>query len=298
MNNMIKQTLLGLTFLVSMAAHADKIDRTLEVKKNGRIDIEIMAGKVLIQGWDKPQIRVVGEAPLNDHNFTFETDGSDTKIEHVGEHGFWNSRRSAGGYADLTVYAPRNSTLRIDSISAEYILKNIEGQVRANTMSGDISLEGGVGTIDLESVSGNVAAEGSSGRLNLASVSGNIRADGNAEQFEAQTVSGNILARIGTSNRVNLESVSGDINLRVDLTNNARLDADTVSGDIEIEFESNSINASFDIETGPGGEVKNRVSNHKAKKEFSFSGSMRFKLGDGDSSVNLETMSGTIKIDR
>jgi DUF4097 and DUF4098 domain-containing protein YvlB len=165
-------------------------------------------------------------------------------------------------------------------------------------MSGDISLEGGVGSIDLESVSGNVTVTGSSGRLNLSSVSGSIRADGDAEQFEAQTVSGNIRARIGTSSRINLESVSGDIDVRVNLSESARLDADTVSGDIEIEFGSAPINASFEIETGPGGDVTNLLSDHKAKQHFSFSGSMRFKLGDGDSSVNLETMSGTITLAR
>jgi len=298
MKNTIKLILLSLTFSVSIVAKAEKIDRTLDVGIDGRVGIEIMDGKITIEGWDKPQVRIVGDVPINKHNFVFENQGSDTKIEHTGEHGFWNSRRGSGGYAELIIYAPRNSSFNIDSTSAEYILKNIQGHVRANTMSGDISLAGGKGSIDLESISGDVIVEGASGRLNLSSVSGSIRADASAEQFEAQTVSGDIRARIGTSNRINLASVSGDIDLRVDLSDDARLDADTVSGDIEIEFDSNDINASFDIETGPGGDVRNLVSDHKAEKKFSFSGSMRFKLGDGDSSVHLETMSGTIKIDR
>lgn len=298
MKNTIKLTLLTLILSVSLAAHADKIDRTIDVETNGRIDIEIMDGKIVVEGWDKPQVRVVGDVPINGNNFKFETRGSDTKIEHTGEHGFWNKRGGGGSYANLTVYAPRNSSFRIDSTSADYVLRDINGQVRADTMSGDISLEGGVGSIDLESVSGNVTVAGSSGRLNLSSVSGSIRADGDAEQFDAQTVSGDISAHIGTSNRINLASVSGDINLRVNLSERARLDADTVSGDIEIEFGSAPINASFEIETGPGGDVTNLLSDHKAKQNFSFSGSMRFKLGDGDSTVNLETMSGTIRLDR
>lgn len=303
MNNPIRITLLSLLFSVPIfsvpiSAHAEKIDDILDVQPDGRINIEIMDGRIMVEGWDKPQVRIVGDLPIDKHNFIFKTKGSNTTIEHTGEHGFWNSLRRSGSYADLTVYAPHNSSLRIDSVSAEYILKNIKGQVRASTMSGNISLEGGVGGIDLESVSGNVIVEGASGRLNLTSISGNIEANGSAEQFDAQTVSGNIHARIGTSNRINLESISGDIDLKVSLSDDARLDADTVSGDIEIEFGSPSINASFDIETGPGGNVNNLVSDHKSENKFSFSGAMRFKLGDGDSSVNLETMSGTIKIDR
>jgi DUF4097 and DUF4098 domain-containing protein YvlB len=298
MKNLIKIALLPLILSVSLAAHADKIDRIIDVEPDGRINIEIMDGRIVIEGWDKPQVRIAGDIPLNGHNFSFETHGSNTKIEHTGEHGFWNKLHSGGSYADVTIYAPNNSSFRIDSTSAEYVLKNIQGQVRANTMSGDISLEGGIGSIDLQSVSGNVSVAGSSGRLNLSSVSGNIRADGDAEQLEAQTVSGDIRARIGTSSRINLESVSGDIDLSVKLSQRARLDADTVSGDIDIEFDSEPINASFEIETGPGGDISNLLSDHKADKSFSFSGSMEFTLGSGDSTVSLETMSGSIKIDQ
>ena len=298
MKNLINLALLPLLLTVSLAAHADKIDRILDVKSHGRVDIEIMDGHVVIEGWDKPQVRIVGEVPINGHNFSFETNGSDTKIEHTGEHGFWNKRHGGGSYADLTIYAPRNSSFRVDSTSAEYNVKNIQGQVRAKTMSGDISLDGGIGNVDLASVSGNVTVTGSYGRLNLSSVSGNVKADGDAEQFEAQTVSGDIRARIGPSNRINLESVSGDIDLRVKLGKRARLDANTVSGDIEVEFDSQPINASFEIETGPGGEVSNLLSNHKSSKSFSFSGSMSFSIGNGNSTVNLETMSGTVEIDQ
>ncbi|MGK0375491.1 MAG: DUF4097 and DUF4098 domain-containing protein YvlB [Arenicella sp.] len=298
MKNLIKLALLPLILSVSLVAQADKIDRIVEVEENGRINIEIMDGIIVIEGWDKPQVRVVGELPLKGHNFSFESNGSNTKIEHTGEHGFWNKRTGGGSYADLTIYAPRNSSFRIDSTSAEYLLKGIQGQVRANTMSGDISLEGGNGSVDLQSVSGNVIVTGSSGRLNLSSVSGNIRADGEAEQFEAQTVSGDIRARIDSSNRINLESVSGDIDVSVKLGQRARLDADTVSGDIEVEFDSGPINASFEIETGPGGSVNNSLSDDKAEKSFSFSGSMRFTLGSGDRTISLETMSGSINIDQ
>lgn len=298
MINTIKITLMALILWLPLAAYAEKIDRTIDVSANGRINIEIMDGKITVEGWDKPQVRIVGEAPTDDHNFKFEARGTTTIIEHAGEHGFWNQRHGGGSYASLTIYAPRNSSFRLDSTSADYVLKNIKGQVRADTMSGNISLEGGVDSIDLESVSGNLRVTGASGRLNLSTVSGTIETDGDADQFEAQTVSGDIRAHIGSSERLNLESVSGNINLKVELSEKARLDADTVSGNIEIELGTAPINASFEIETGPGGDVTNLLSDHKAKDNSSFSGSMQFKLGDGDSSVNLETMSGTIRLDR
>ena len=117
MNNLITTMLLSASLLMSFVASAEKIDRTLEVEAGGRIAIEIMDGQVTIEGWDKPQIRVVGDVSISNDNFTFKTDGSNTIIEHEGEHRFWNSRGS-GSYADITIYAPRTSDFRIDSTSA------------------------------------------------------------------------------------------------------------------------------------------------------------------------------------
>ncbi len=297
MKNLIINIFAGLAIAVSSIAEAEKIDRTLDVEKQGHIDIDVMDGNIIVKGWDKPQVRVVGDVPINDHNFTFNTKGDRTRIEHSGEHGFWNRSRS-GSYAKLTIYAPKSSSFRVDGTSTGFELQDISGQVRVNTMSGDIELDGGTGNVELESVSGDVMVKGASGRLNLSSVSGDIEASGQAQQFDAQTVSGSIRAEIGRSNDIKLESVSGDIEVLLELADNARLLAGTISGDIDINFDSDDINASFDIETGPGGEIENKISNHKTKSNFSFSGSMRFTLGDGDSTVNLETMSGTIEIDK
>lgn len=297
MKNVILILLAGLAITMSNIVQAEKIDRTLDAQEQGRVDIDVMDGSIIIKGWDKPQVRVVGDVPINEHNFTFKTKGDRTKIEHRGEHGFWNRSRS-GSYAKLTIYAPRNSSFRVDGTSTGYELHNIAGQVRVNTMSGDIELDGGTGSVELESVSGDVIVNGASGRLNLSSVSGDIVASGKAQQFDAQTVSGSILAKIGKSNDIKVESISGDIEIQLELAEDARFLAGTVSGDIDVNFDSDAINASFDIETGPGGEIENNISNHKTQSNFSFSGSMRFTLGDGDSTVNLETMSGTIEINQ
>lgn len=297
MKNAIIILFAGLAISVSSIAQAEKIDRTLDVQEQGRVDIDVMDGDIVIKGWDKPQVRVVGDVPINEHNFTFKVNGDRTRIEHSGEHGFWNRNRS-GSHANLTIYAPKNSSFRVDGTSTGFELSNIAGQVRVNTMSGDIELDGGSGNVELESVSGDVVVKDASGRLNLSSVSGDIDAKGKAQQFDAQTVSGSIRAEIGKSNDIKLESVSGDIEILLELAENARLLAGTVSGDIDINFDSDDISASFDIETGPGGEIENKLSNHKTKSNFSFSGSMRFTLGNGDSTVNLETMSGTIEIDK
>ena len=83
MKNVIIILFAGLAIAMSSAAEAEKIDRTLDVQEQGRVDIDVMDGSIIIKGWDKPQVRVVGNVPINEHNFTFKTKGDRTKIEPV-----------------------------------------------------------------------------------------------------------------------------------------------------------------------------------------------------------------------
>jgi DUF4097 and DUF4098 domain-containing protein YvlB len=185
-----------------------------------------------------------------------------------------------------------------EGASSSFAITGVEGKVDASTMSGDLKLDGGSGKIEMESVSGDVTVIDARGKLDLASVSGDIRVKADAERFEANSVSGNIKASIGRSERVRLESVSGDIDLRVDMLESGELDADTVSGDVNIFFLNKDLNATFEIETGPGGDVKNMITSDRGSKFMTFSGSLEFKVGKGNGSVDIETMSGTIRIDQ
>ncbi len=291
MRILITLLLLGLP----LGVYAERIEQSLEADLHGKLDIEIMDGMVELIGWDKPMVQIQGEISGKIDNFVFERKGNTISIELTGKHGYWGHRKD--DKVDITINAPRQSQVRADGHSVSFDFKNLVNSVRANTMSGDIELAGGNGRIDLESVSGDVVVNGASGRLNLSSVSGDIDANASATNFDARSVSGAIEASIGMAERVELETVSGDIDVRLGLADNARLDADTVSGDIDLHLENQKLNASFDIETGPGGDIKNRLSDDDPSSRSIFSGSLEFRLGDGNSTVKLETMSGTIKLD-
>jgi DUF4097 and DUF4098 domain-containing protein YvlB len=286
-----------LVFAVSTSLHAESIDQTLTVDRSGTVNIEVVDGNVTIIAWDKPEVRVVGEVSNPEESFEFKTSGDDTYIEVENEHGYWG-RRNNHGSTSIKVYCPADSSIRAEGASATYSIKGIRGSVEVSTMSGNIDLEGGEGKVELESISGDVVVKNSKGKLNLASVSGDITANALASSFDAESVSGDIRAKVGSAESVELESVSGDIEIIFTMANKGRLDADTVSGDIDIEFENDDINASFDIETGPGGDIRNRISDDKSSNSFSLSGSLDFKVGKGDGSVNIETMSGTVTIDK
>jgi len=298
MRTLILMSALQLLLLaISTSSSAENIDQTLVAEPDGEVRIEVVSGEIEVIGWDKNEIRVTGNAPNDKDQFIFEVDGDDARIEIEGKHGFWNWR-SSNGSTSLKIYCPKNSSVKMEGASTEFEIENILGSVEANSMSGDINLEGGNDNIEIESVSGDVRVDGASGKLNLSSISGDVTVSANAIHFDAQTVSGNIDAKIGLVDLVDLESVSGDITVHFLLASDGRLDADTVSGDIDINFENDEINASFDIETGPGGDIKNRLSDDRRNNKNHFSGSLEIELGDGDASINIETMSGTIKLNK
>jgi len=279
----------------SFGAYAERIEKSIEANPKGELDIEVMDGLVKFIGWDKPEIRINGEISGENSEFLVDRDGDTVRIELLGKHGYWGHRRDRR--VNLTINLPRENEVNASGHSVNFGFKNLVSSIRASTMSGDIALEGGNGKVDLESVSGDVVVNGASGKLHLSSVSGDIDANATAKHFDAKSVSGDIEANIGMSERIELETVSGDIDIRLGLADDARLDADTVSGDIEVQFENEELNASFDIETGPGGDIRNLLSDEESTRSSVFSGSLEFELGQGDGTVRLETMSGTIKLD-
>lgn len=284
-----------LLFCVPTLAWAEEIDQTLSVDEGGYVVIDIVSGGVRVIGWEKPEVRVRGELYGDKGDFIFEHVDNLTRIEFEPKNSFWNS---SNGKAMLEVHVPQNSSIKAEGASTSFEINKVLGTVEVGSMSGDITLYGGTGVIELEAVSGDVTVGDATGQLNLSSVSGDIKVGAQANYFEAQTVSGDIDANIGAAETVELESVSGDIEIRLLLADSARLDAGTVSGDVEIRFENDDINARFDIETGPGGNLANNLSDDRLDDRSRFSGSVDFKLGEGRASVEVETMSGTIELER
>lgn len=283
-------------FLLSLPAVADNFDQTLKVSKPGVITVDVHTGEVEVIGWNKSEVRVVGDLPKRGEGFEFVTKGNDVRIETSGDSGFWG-RKYNNGNTDFKIYCPIGSSIRAEGTSTSFSIKGISGSVDVTSLSGNIDLQGGSGKVDLESVSGDVSVKDAKGKFNLSSVSGDVVADVLATIFDAQTVSGNIDAEVGTSERIDLESVSGDIDITFAFGDHARLEANTVSGDVDLMFTNNDINATFDIETGPGGDIRNRLSEHKSINSFSMSGSLQFKLGSGEGSINIDTMSGSVRLE-
>lgn len=285
---------LATLLLLSLDSIAGEVDKTLAWAPGGEIKVNITAGEIKFHGWDKDEIKLTGDFSGDDNRLTFKKSGKNIKLELKDQdRGWWGN--NSGGTVDFTVFAPFESDLDIDGTSLRIEVQDLHGSVEANSISGSVKMSGQSERVNVETVSGHIHIKDASGKMRLRTVSGSIDADVDADTFDAKTVSGDIEGKIGRSEHASFLSVSGDVDIELSLAKDGRIEGQTVSGDLEINFDD-TINADFELNTGPGGDISNRVSRDKPDDDNRWGQVLKFTLGDGDGTVELETMSGTIKV--
>jgi hypothetical protein len=136
--------------------------------------------------------------------------------------------------------------LRVQSASGDVRAATIDGEARLQTVSGDVRLGTVTGPVSATLVSGDFALEEAHTNLSVKTVSGDQRIGAIREgEIKIQSVSGDVRIgiRSGTRLQIDANSVSGDVSSELDVKDapsttpsgsEARLQAKTVSGDIEI----------------------------------------------------------------
>jgi DUF4097 and DUF4098 domain-containing protein YvlB len=122
----------------------------------------------------------------------------------------------------------------------------VEGEARLQTVSGDVRLGTVTGPVSTTLVSGDFAIEDAHTDLSAKTVSGDQRIGAIREgQIKLQSVSGDVRVgvRPGTRLHIDANSTSGDVSSDLEVKDSlstapsgpeARLQAKTVSGDVEI----------------------------------------------------------------
>ncbi len=136
--------------------------------------------------------------------------------------------------------------LRVQSASGDVRGATIDGDARLQTVSGDVRLGTVTGPVSATLVSGDFAIDDAHADLTSKTVSGDQRIGAVRKgQIKLQSVSGDVRVgvRPGTRLHIDANSVSGDVSSELDVKDKpseetggseARLQAKTVSGDVEI----------------------------------------------------------------
>ncbi|MGQ4275493.1 DUF4097 family beta strand repeat-containing protein [Pseudidiomarina sp. E22-M8] len=302
---------LGLSFASTNAlAKQETVDKQIEVPANVVVSIDNMRGKVTIVGTDNNYAKVKGKLDEYATGFTFELDGDNLTIRvEMPDRGTF----SGNDATELNVRLPHTAELHVNGVSSDFDVSGFESGIRLNTVSGDIAATNLAGDIKLSTVSGDVNSKGLGGDISLKSVSGDITdRDGSANSasyastsgdveartsatdISAESVSGDVGLNLQNVSRLILKSVSGDVRAQLSLAENGRVEANSVSGNVELIF-TGAVNAKLDADVSGGGDIVNQLNDTKVREsEWGIGASLSTKLGSGAGNIELTTMSGDI----
>jgi DUF4097 and DUF4098 domain-containing protein YvlB len=166
--------------------------------------------------------------------------------------------------------------LKVETTSGEVRLNDVAGKLEVGTISGDVRLEDGqVNGASVTTTSGEIELDGVSGAIDLDTVSADISvSEARDGQLTIGTTSGDILydGGLAPGGSNDITAISGDVKLRLPDDSDFRLDASTISGEIDSDFELS------------GGETGRR--------------SLTGTAGDGGATLNIGTTSGEITIEQ
>ena len=164
-------------------------------------------------------------------------------------------------------------------------------------MSGDVRTEASGEDIECRTVSGDVHITGSGkkGLVSITTVSGDATATQVAGELNGSTVSGDFTLGAGETTRSRLRSTSGDLSVTAQLAPDARVDIESISGDVRLDLLS-PVAAEFEVSSF-NGEIRNCFGPKPVRTdEYAPGREWRYKAGSGTARVRIKTLNGDVGV--
>jgi DUF4097 and DUF4098 domain-containing protein YvlB len=281
---------LVLALAASPAVAQQAIHETKPAAKGGVVEVENVSGSVKVMGWPRAEVEVSGTLGKGTDRLEFEAGPHRTTIRVVLPH---ECHRCEG--SELTIHVPADSDLDVETVSAPIDVTDLSGKLELKSVSGEVTVGGHPADVDARSVSGRVEVTAVDAPVHAKSVSGDVLLRGVKGDVEAGSVSGDVVVSGGAVERGEFGTTSGNIRFEGALTSAARLDAKSVSGDVELVLPSD-VAADFEI-TSFSGDIQNafgpaaqKVSRYTSERELSFS------TGSGGARVTVKSFSGDVRL--
>lgn len=272
-------------------------DRTFEqsvpAEPNGVVTVSNVAGRVAVTGWERPEVAVSARLDRDIERVEVTSQRGRTLVRVIlPERG---SRR--GGEADLEVRVPRGSELEVTTVSADIHSRGVLGVQRLRSVSGDIDADMAAADVELKTVSGDAVLRGRDepATVRATTVSGDFTLDRGAGTLEVTTVSGDVLANLGAVRSVRLRTTSGDVSFRGRLAQDATLDAETVSGELQLRTPAES-GFSYEVSTFSGDIESCFGAQPERTSKYGPGSRLSGRQGKGSASVRVRSMSGEVSI--
>jgi hypothetical protein len=273
-------------------AEERKVDETRKVKADARVRIENVAGEIIVRGWGKKEIHVQGTLGEDVERLDIEGDESSMKIEVVYPRRMRG--RTDGAYLEIDV--PEGAEVEIGVVSADVEASKLKHMLEVGAVSGEVRVEGTFEELTIETVSGDIDVTAKARRASFESVSGDLDLDGlDTEELDVETVSGDLVLEGSDLQSFEFSSVSGELEFEGTIAKSGTFS--TQSGDIELVF-TGKVDAEFDISTFSG-DIDNSFG-PRSRRTSRWTGSERlsFTEGDGKALIEIETFSGSVRLDK
>ena len=283
-----------LSALPGVAAADSTINKRTASSPRGMVEISNTVGSVVVTGWDRNEVEVTGERGEDTDRLEFTKSGDVIRIKVV-----LPDRSYHADDTDLVVKMPAGGGVSVNSVSADVSIKGVRGTQRLQAVSGDVRTEASGEDVECRTVSGDVFVEGSGkkGLITITTVSGDADVQRVAGELNANTVSGNLTLGAGETSRSRLRSTSGDLIMTGQLLPDARIDAETISGDVRLDL-TGPVNGDLDISSF-NGEIRNCFGPKATRtSEYAPGRELRFRDGNGTSRVRIKTLNGDISVCR
>ncbi|HSC06454.1 MAG TPA: DUF4097 family beta strand repeat-containing protein [Steroidobacteraceae bacterium] len=271
-----------------------QVDKRAPADPQGEVEVSNVAGNVSISGWDRNEVQVTGTLGEDVERLDFISEPKRTiiRVKHKE-----TQRRHGDTDAELAIRVPSASRLNVSTVSAEISITHVTGEQRLQSVSGDVSSEIAGEDVEAKTVSGNVVlrGEGKAAVVTVTTVSGDAQVRRAAGELSANSVSGSLNLDLDSITRARVRTTSGDLQLEGPLARDARVDAETISGELVLDFKK-PINAEFEIESFTG-DIQNCFGpKAQPKSEYGPGSELNFKEGAGSARVIAQSMSGDIQL--
>jgi hypothetical protein len=184
--------------------------------------------------------------------------------------------------------------LTVDTGSGSVTVKDVEGRVDLDTGSGSVTAEGVSGELLVDTGSGHVDVTGCRGdRISADTGSGRVTLrDAACDYLYVDTGSGSIDATGISTEAAKLDTGSGSITLDLTHMGNGRFVLDTGSGSIDLRVPKDA-SATVDASAGSGGIHVDFPDDGVRRSSHD---DLKFRIGDGEAGVTLDTGSGSIRV--
>jgi hypothetical protein len=288
-----------LAWPAGLLAASRTVDEHRPAEAAGQVEIQNVAGRVEVVGWDKPEVAVTGTLGADIERLDISSAGARTTVHVVvheshGIHLGWRSE--SPDEARLVVHVPQRSSLSTSLVSADLSVTGVAGNQELQTVSGDITTAA-QHELRVQTVSGDIhATAGPDSRmLDISTVSGDLTLSGGAGELSVSTVSGDGTVTVGTLSRARVKTVSGDFSVTADLAPDGRFEAQSVSGDFRITFAGAIPPAVYDLESFSG-DLTTCFGRKSAHEGYGPGSRLGFQEGAGTARVRIDTKSGDVTL--